>query len=228
MQALNDYGYNHGHAKILNAFLLLSESDGSDPRLQIGLDLLEGAFSAVLGEFGPVGKIAATLLSGLVSSWADQTPPNLNAQFASMLTRFEATSRAVAQQLATYYQDVAGNWNTAFTWNDKTVTVGSHSQITFPAETSTDFLHSTIGFVTPNDMLAGRERDIWRERDRKLEQPRSTAPGASGIMTAPDRRAQPEAPVRDPLTGSQAPEVVGAGTPLHPPAAPVSSIPFVP
>lgn len=30
-------------------------------------------------------------------------------------------------------------------------------------------LHSAIGFVTPNDKLVGRERDIWRERDRKLE-----------------------------------------------------------
>jgi putative transposase len=30
-------------------------------------------------------------------------------------------------------------------------------------------LHSAIGFVTPHDKLAGRERDIWRERDRKLE-----------------------------------------------------------
>jgi putative transposase len=30
-------------------------------------------------------------------------------------------------------------------------------------------LHSAIGFVTPHGKLAGRERDIWRERDRKLE-----------------------------------------------------------
>ena len=30
-------------------------------------------------------------------------------------------------------------------------------------------LHSAIGFVTPADMLAGRESDIWAARDRKLE-----------------------------------------------------------
>jgi transposase InsO family protein len=30
-------------------------------------------------------------------------------------------------------------------------------------------LHSAIGFVTPNDMLAGRQREIWAERDRTLE-----------------------------------------------------------
>lgn len=30
-------------------------------------------------------------------------------------------------------------------------------------------LHSAIGYVTPADKLAGREREIWLERDRKLE-----------------------------------------------------------
>src|SRR5207244_8494092 len=30
-------------------------------------------------------------------------------------------------------------------------------------------LHSTIGYVTPNDMLAGRQAKIHAERDRKLE-----------------------------------------------------------
>ena len=30
-------------------------------------------------------------------------------------------------------------------------------------------LHSAIGYVTPSDMLAGREREIWQARDRKLE-----------------------------------------------------------
>ena len=30
-------------------------------------------------------------------------------------------------------------------------------------------LHSAIGYVTPTDKLAGREKEIWGERDRKLE-----------------------------------------------------------
>ncbi len=30
-------------------------------------------------------------------------------------------------------------------------------------------LHSAIGYVTPNDMLAGRQAKIHAERDRKLE-----------------------------------------------------------
>lgn len=30
-------------------------------------------------------------------------------------------------------------------------------------------LHSAIGYITPNDMIAGRAQLIWAERDRKLE-----------------------------------------------------------
>lgn len=30
-------------------------------------------------------------------------------------------------------------------------------------------LHSALGYVTPNDLLAGRQGEIWAERDRKLE-----------------------------------------------------------
>jgi transposase InsO family protein len=30
-------------------------------------------------------------------------------------------------------------------------------------------LHSAVGYVTPADKLAGREKEIWAERDRKLE-----------------------------------------------------------
>lgn len=33
-------------------------------------------------------------------------------------------------------------------------------------------LHSAIGYITPADMLAGRQQEIWNERDRKLEQAR--------------------------------------------------------
>jgi transposase InsO family protein len=35
-------------------------------------------------------------------------------------------------------------------------------------------LHSAIGYITPNDFLAGRQRAIWAERDRKLEEARET------------------------------------------------------
>jgi putative transposase len=34
-------------------------------------------------------------------------------------------------------------------------------------------LHSSIGFITPADMLAGRAEEIWANRDRKLEEARA-------------------------------------------------------
>jgi transposase InsO family protein len=43
-------------------------------------------------------------------------------------------------------------------------------------------LHSAIGYVTPDDRLAGRHTDIWEARDRKLE--------AARIRRA-ERRDQP-------------------------------------
>ena len=33
-------------------------------------------------------------------------------------------------------------------------------------------LNSAIGYITPKDMLAGRQKEIHAERDRKLEEAR--------------------------------------------------------
>jgi transposase InsO family protein len=39
----------------------------------------------------------------------------------------------------------------------------------FVAHNNGERLHSAIGYVTPNDFLAGRHDEIWVQRDRKLE-----------------------------------------------------------
>ena len=139
LQAFNDYVYNQGQSKVLNAYLLMSEHDDNDPGLIIGLNILEGAFWAIGGSLGPIGNFAASFLSGMVSWWATSTPPSLNTTFASLLTRLQATSLALDQQLAQYYQDVAGNWNTQFTYNGKTTKLADLATITFPAETDPQF-----------------------------------------------------------------------------------------
>ena len=47
-------------------------------------------------------------------------------------------------------------------------------------------LHSAIGYVTPADKLAGRERDIFANRDRKLAAARETRRHRrAGIAPAP-------------------------------------------
>jgi hypothetical protein len=139
MQAFNDYVYNQGQSKVLNAYFLMSEHDDSDPGLTIGLNILEGVFWAVGGSLGPIGNFAASFLSGMVSWWATSTPPSLNTTFASLLTRLQATSLAVDQQLAQYYQNVAANWNTQFTYNGQTTTLADCANIKFPPETDPSF-----------------------------------------------------------------------------------------
>jgi len=142
MQAFNDFVYNQGGgSRILNAYLSLSEPDPSDPGLNIGLNIIEGAFWAIGGMFGPVGNFTASFLSGMLSWWAnsENTPPNLNTTFASLSIRTQQTSLAVDTQLAVYYQDVVTHWNDQFTYNGQTVTLGDLANYQFPAETDPDF-----------------------------------------------------------------------------------------
>lgn len=47
-------------------------------------------------------------------------------------------------------------------------------------------LHSAVGYITPADMLAGREREIWAERDRKLEEARELRRCRRQALRLPD------------------------------------------
>ena len=156
MQALNDYVYNQGQSKILNAFLLLTEPDSDDPGLDIGLNILEGAFWAIGGELGPIGSFAASFMSGMVNDWATNTPPNLNATFASLLTRTQATSLQVDTQLAVYYQDPLTYWDTSFSYNGQSTTLGDLSTTQFPAETDPEFEQLAAA------ALLGFDQSVWQ------------------------------------------------------------------
>jgi hypothetical protein len=157
MQALNDYVYTHGQSKIMNAYSLLHQPDSSDPGLTIGLNILEGAFWAIGGSLGPIGNFAASFLSGMVAWWAtpSNTPPTLGTSFSSLITRFNATSIQVDTNLATYYQNVAGNWNTSFDYNGNTTTLSDLAVATFPAETDPAF------FPLANNALFALDQYIW-------------------------------------------------------------------
>lgn len=156
MQAFNDYIYPHVNTKVLNAYLLLSQQDNSDPGLTVGLNVFEGLFWALGSELGPIGNFLASFLSGMVSWWATETPPSLNTTFASLLTRLENTSTAVDAQLATYIQNVAANWNVQFTYNGQTQTLSNLANITVPAEKDTDF------FVLANAAIFALDQQVWQ------------------------------------------------------------------
>jgi hypothetical protein len=139
MQAFNDYVYNQGQSKVLNAYLLLSEQDNTDLGNTILLNILEGSFWAIGSNLGPAGNFAASFLSGMIVWWATNPPPSLNTTFASLLTRMQATCLAIDKQLAQYYQDVPGNWQTQFVYNGKTTTLADCAAVNFPAETNPEF-----------------------------------------------------------------------------------------
>jgi hypothetical protein len=134
MIAFNDYIHSYGKDKILNAYLLLTEPDQSDPGLTVVLNVMEGAFWAIGSEGGPIGNFAASFLSGMLSYWATDTPPDLNGAFADYLSRFSTTCGEVGAQLAVYHSDVAGNWDTTFTYNGSQCSLSDLSTINFPTE----------------------------------------------------------------------------------------------
>ena len=141
MQKLNDYVYNHGLAPFSNAYALLTEKDSTDPGLAIGLNLLESAFRGIGAIGGPPGAFISSFLNGLLSWWESSAtaPPTLNGTFGQLVMRFEATSVAVDSQLATYYKDVAANWDVQFTYNGHTETFSNLANITVPVETDPAF-----------------------------------------------------------------------------------------
>lgn len=44
----------------------------------------------------------------------------------------------------------------------------------FVAHNNGERLHSALGYITPNDFLAGRSKEIWAARDKQLEAARET------------------------------------------------------
>ncbi len=138
LQSLNDYVYNHSNALVMNAYFLMSEKD-EDPGLALGLNLFEGVLWAFCSYFGAIGNFAAGFLGGMMGTWMTDPPPNLNTTFAKMIERLEATSIAVDQQLATYYQNPASYWNTSHTFQGVTGTLADLSSISLPTETDPSF-----------------------------------------------------------------------------------------
>lgn len=144
----NNYLYTQGNTKILNAYALLSLSDNHDLGVQIGINLLCGAFWALGGPFGAVGAIAANFLAGMVGSYAFSTPPSLQAQISSLLLRFQATSEQANADMeildsdpATYWdKSYSGTVNTPFGTYTATATVSQLATIDFPAQTDPQFM----------------------------------------------------------------------------------------
>jgi hypothetical protein len=156
MQQFNDKMYVYGNPKIANCYVLLSQSDSSDPGLNVVKDLLTGGFVAIGSMLGPVGAFGATVLCSIVDGWGSIAPPDMSSTYASLTSRFEAASKDVDQQLAVYYQDPATYWDTVFTYNGQTCTLGDLATIDFPAETDPNFE------ILLDPAVFGVDQGIWK------------------------------------------------------------------
>lgn len=141
MVTLNYELYPRGQNSVLNAFLLFSATDDNDPGVDVFLNIMYGAFSAIGAGYGAAGAFGATFVSGMISSWTSSPPPNLDGQFASYLERFNATSNALTNQLDALRDDLGSGdaktvekaWNTQFTFNGQTIKVSDLAGFEFPA-----------------------------------------------------------------------------------------------
>jgi len=145
----NNYLYTQGNTKILNAYYLLSLVDNKDLGLAIGLNILEGAMIAIGEEGDIIGIIIANFSCGVLDGYTDSTPPSLNAQMSSLLTRFQATSEQLNVDLEMYYSNPATYWNKTFSGSVTNAfgtypissTFSDLATIDFPAQTDSAFMN---------------------------------------------------------------------------------------
>lgn len=140
LQRFNDYLYDRSNAFIVNAYVMLSETQ-ADAGKTICVDMMQSAFKAAAGAvFGPVGTIGATILCGAMKKW-DSVPYPLDMEnaFTDLVARFAAASQDVDVDLATYHADPVANWDVEFTYEDLSCTLGDLATIDFPAETDPEF-----------------------------------------------------------------------------------------
>lgn len=158
LQAFNDYQYNHGNPLIANCYALLSQQDNSDKGLAVVVNMMCSSFWAMAAiEAGPAGAVGANTLCGILSAWANGSPPpDMGGTFSSLLDRFQHASLDVDAQLATYHADPVTYWDTTFTYMGQTCTLGDLATIDFPAEDDPEF------FVLMNPCLFALDQYIWR------------------------------------------------------------------
>ena len=157
MQAFNDYVYNHGYAYVGNCYALLAKQDSNDPGLPVGVKLLESSFSDLASSLGgTTGEISAAVMCHVVNKWFDVTPPSLAQTFASMLIRYEQSSRQFDQDLSVYIDDPEAHWTDDFSWNGYACVLGDLATITFPAEGDAAF------YPAAASSLKQLDRCIWQ------------------------------------------------------------------
>lgn len=114
MIEFNTQFYSYGNSKILNAYALLQQTDNQDLGLQIGLNLLTSAMSALGSTAGFAGALAGNFIASMVAQYETQTPLSLNGEFADLISRFEQTSLQCGSDLQEIYVNINEDWNNTY------------------------------------------------------------------------------------------------------------------
>ncbi len=164
MQDFNDYVYNKRcTAHISNAYDLLSEPDSTDKGLVYVLNLFEAAFKVLGGFLGPGGAFASNFLVGMMGYWSGNPPSSLNAQFAKLIERTAQTSQEVDNLLADFHsalqnaETMQATWDTQFTYNGQTTSVGDLANVIFPVEADPSF------YPMVNAAAKSFDQQIWKQ-----------------------------------------------------------------
>lgn len=157
LQAFNDYLFNHGNPFIANAYALLNEKN-TDKGMAVCVNMMESAFWAMAAvDSGGAAAFGANTLCGILNAWSSVPPPDMGGAFADLIRRFQAASEDVDNQLAIYHSDPAAYWNTVFSYQGHTCTLGDLATIDFPAESDPLF------FTYMNPCLWALDQWIWKD-----------------------------------------------------------------
>ena len=149
-----------GNLKIENAFLLLSLTDNKDLGVQIGINLLDGAFFAMSDG---VTDIISNFACGVISHYSDNTPPNLMGQTSKLIDRFQVTSYQFQYDLQKFYDDPVTYWDVVYSgtvytaFGSKTISgkLSDLVNVDVPSKTDTSYTENEI------KCLFGLDQQIW-------------------------------------------------------------------
>lgn len=108
---LNDDILLNGNLKIENAFSLLSITDDKDLGIQIGINLMDGAFLALSDG---ATNIIANFCCGVLSHYSTNTPSSLQAATSKLIQRFQNTSNQFQYDLEKFFDNPEMYWDTVY------------------------------------------------------------------------------------------------------------------
>jgi hypothetical protein len=162
---LNEDLHSYGQDQIFEAFLRItgSTSNQFNPAKDALFSIMTGAFSAVGGEFGPMGRFLASFLSGMVKDMFSngQGAFSANTAFADYIEAFSTLHQNITDQLDVYRQDLTKCWDQSFEFNSQRGTISDLGKDTYPAKG--DPAYDKLREKT----LFGKDRELWLSILRK-------------------------------------------------------------